>query len=262
MEYYDKDYLEHHGILGQKWGVRRFQNADGSLTSAGKKHYGAESTDKISSRKGTQRRLNELDQAIAFNKRKLYESAGKYNKAKKSLEKHEEGSKAAIRSEAKMKKSQADFDEAAKYINAGKKEIDRIVKEADSKGLTISSKDTLRSVTRGKDWLSSTAKSIAISAITAPLGATVQLIPNSTVAGTKYKVKEKKSEEKIDPKVEAHKETNKVSKWNDSKSYNKDFLNYLKKEGSSKPEDIDDHEYLELYKMEYEENTGKKAMKE
>jgi len=29
--------LTHFGILGQKWGVRRFQNADGSLTAAGKK---------------------------------------------------------------------------------------------------------------------------------------------------------------------------------------------------------------------------------
>ena len=32
----DGDVLEHHGILGQKWGVRRFQNANGSLTAAGK----------------------------------------------------------------------------------------------------------------------------------------------------------------------------------------------------------------------------------
>ena len=31
--------LYHHGIKGQHWGVRRFQNEDGSLTSAGKKRY-------------------------------------------------------------------------------------------------------------------------------------------------------------------------------------------------------------------------------
>lgn len=31
--------LTHHGILGMKWGVRRYQNKDGSLTAQGKKRY-------------------------------------------------------------------------------------------------------------------------------------------------------------------------------------------------------------------------------
>ena len=32
--------LYHHGIKGQKWGVRRFENPDGTLTAAGKARYG------------------------------------------------------------------------------------------------------------------------------------------------------------------------------------------------------------------------------
>ena len=31
--------LSHHGILGQKWGIRRYQNEDGTLTEAGKRRY-------------------------------------------------------------------------------------------------------------------------------------------------------------------------------------------------------------------------------
>lgn len=33
------NHLEHHGIIGMKWGVRRYQNKDGTLTNAGKKRY-------------------------------------------------------------------------------------------------------------------------------------------------------------------------------------------------------------------------------
>ena len=48
QEYYAKlelarqkqDSLQHHGILGQKWGVRRFQEYDGSYTQAGRERYG------------------------------------------------------------------------------------------------------------------------------------------------------------------------------------------------------------------------------
>ena len=39
MDAYE-DYLAHHGIKGQKWGLRRFQNEDGSLTALGRERRG------------------------------------------------------------------------------------------------------------------------------------------------------------------------------------------------------------------------------
>lgn len=42
----DDTSLSHHGILGMKWGIRRFQRKDGSLTSEGKKHRKGVSEDK------------------------------------------------------------------------------------------------------------------------------------------------------------------------------------------------------------------------
>lgn len=37
-----RDFLEHHGILGQRWGVRRYQYEDGKLTPEGKQRYGVD----------------------------------------------------------------------------------------------------------------------------------------------------------------------------------------------------------------------------
>lgn len=45
MNYSTASYLMHYGILGQKWGVRRYQNPDGSLTPEGRKHYGLNTLD-------------------------------------------------------------------------------------------------------------------------------------------------------------------------------------------------------------------------
>ena len=54
------DELYHHGIKGQKWGHRRFQNEDGSLTAEGMRRYNVASN--------IQRDLNRLDKQIAYSK--------------------------------------------------------------------------------------------------------------------------------------------------------------------------------------------------
>ena len=60
--------LYHHGIAGMKWGVRRYQNKDGSLTNAGKKRYGTKANfEKVQSAKKAAAKANSK-QAVARRK--------------------------------------------------------------------------------------------------------------------------------------------------------------------------------------------------
>lgn len=81
--------LMHWGIKGMKWGVRRYQNKDGSLTPAGKKRYDKEMAklkeeEKIAKNKlRTQAKLNKLDE-----KRKEVEALKRGKPIAKSTKQH------------------------------------------------------------------------------------------------------------------------------------------------------------------------------
>lgn len=51
--------LYHHGVVGMKWGIRRYQNKDGSLTNAGKRRYGTKANfEKVMAAKKAAKKAN------------------------------------------------------------------------------------------------------------------------------------------------------------------------------------------------------------
>lgn len=69
--YETSDELYHHGTKGQKWGIRRYQNPDGSLTEEGRKRYSTYSE-----------RANKLQGRIDKNSKKIYTLTKEYSHSK------------------------------------------------------------------------------------------------------------------------------------------------------------------------------------
>lgn len=83
----DSDELAHHGIKGMKWGIRRYQNKDGSLTPAGKKRmYGemfdAENKERKEQKKYTAEPTRWVKEDMTRSKRLADESTTMANKLK------------------------------------------------------------------------------------------------------------------------------------------------------------------------------------
>ena len=130
MEYViiKSDELYHHGIKGQKWGVRRFQNEDGTLTPAGRNRYYDSQ--------------GNLTKAGAKHGSKLTVSLNKLSKRQAKAEADEikytykaQKAKNANKAYKNAEKARQSKEEAEK----AKQETERLIAEAENAGYTLNS---------------------------------------------------------------------------------------------------------------------------
>ena len=98
---YYGDTLYHHGVKGQKWGLRKYQNEDGSLTAAGREHYGYGAKAEYKNRVG----IAKANYKKALIKSVKSNSDSKGNMTKAQIKKFDEESKRLGKQLAEEKKA-------------------------------------------------------------------------------------------------------------------------------------------------------------
>lgn len=152
------DELYHHGIKGQKWGIRRYQNVDGTRTPEGK---------------------------VRYNKGEARDYAKRLNKLDRSLT----NARYTARDKGKLDFSTPEQKRAAdKAVKDGEKEINKLIKEAQRKGYVVQSKEVQRGATTGEAYAKDLAFTAAGSMAFAALGVPMYMIHTEVESGNKYRV--------------------------------------------------------------------------
>lgn len=131
--------LKHHGILGMKWGVRRYQNKDGSLTEAGKKRLAKQ-----------EKRAAEKEEKTLQKKKKIVSNM--------DVEKFNKNIRLFSNDEIYAFKKRYEAEKEARHIgkNNSQERIDEIKKKVDNAGTLLSSYQKAASIVNnisGKEFL-------------------------------------------------------------------------------------------------------------
>lgn len=173
--YKGEDELLHWGIKGMRWGVRRYQNKDGSLTPAGKKRVKAETTalkkeaEVLKNRKATKAKFDRLAakrKALEDEKKALDEEEGLTTK------KGKKGAKESTKDVAPAKKSIKDMtdDELVAAVNRARleeayKQYHPVVEKHPLMKKVINEAIIPAAVNSGKQILENTMKDMAAKAL-------------------------------------------------------------------------------------------------
>ena len=123
----ETDELQHHGIRGQRWGIRRYQNKDGSLTPRGQKRYNKE----VEKLKKETAKVKAAEK-VAANKKKTQAKFDKLDAKKKALEERKKA----------LKESEKDGDTDKNPAETAAERKARLLKSTNAKEL-YDNKDSL-----------------------------------------------------------------------------------------------------------------------
>lgn len=193
----EDDVITHHGIKGQKWGTRRWQNEDGSLTPAGREHYGVSKITRGSIKRSLNRADNLRSDAQYVINRSKKKSAKLQEKLKKRIAKTEEREGGATeRDEKKIAKlktkisKERNTQKAARRTQAELNEsIKRTIKLANKNGLSVKSRDVYKDAEETRHLLAQFLGGTGAQVIS-------RLASDSVVTGRKYSVKKTKDGQK------------------------------------------------------------------